>query len=146
LTSQYEPGETLILSVNDKIAETVVGKAGFSLGEGILALTKGSSGWRCNGSDMRLTEVFLRGGSAAQAFKGVKPGDQITILSKRDLSAVIDQIRDAGLKKLRTLDLYIFSEAQLVKLLAIEGLIENGFKTDSLRQALKNGTLLERLK
>lgn len=146
LTKQYKPGETLILSVNDQITEAVVGKAGFSLGEGILALTRGSSGWHIKGEDMRLTEVFLRGGNAAQSFKDINPGDQITILSKQDLAAVIDQIRESGLKKLRTLDLYIFSESQLVKLLAIEGLIEAGFKTDKLRQAISDNSLIDKLK
>ena len=143
LTEQYEPGTILTLCVNDHIAEAVVGKAGFSLGEGILALTRGSSGWQVKNKEMRFTEVFLRVGNAAKVFKAVKPGDQLQILAKKDLQEAIEQIRNSGLKKLRTLDLYVFSEAQLVQLLAITGLIEDGFKTDKLHAVLKDKKLIE---
>lgn len=146
LTQQYEPGTILSLCINDHLVEGVVGTAGFSQGEGIIALTRGSSGWSTGAkADMRLTEVFLRGGSAAAAFKNVKPGDQIQIVAKKDLYRCIEQIRESGLKKLCTLDMYMFSESQLIQILAIGGLIEDGFKTDSLRKSLDNNKLIEQL-
>ncbi|GEM_PF-108106 len=146
LSAQYEPGTILSMCINDQLVEGVVGTAGFSQGEGIIALTRGSSGWSTHDKEeMRLTEVFLRGGSAADAFRNVKPGDQIQIVAKKDLYSCIEQIRDSGMKKLRTLDMYMFSESQLIQLLALEGLIENGFQTDKLRKALDTKTLIQEL-
>lgn len=147
LTGQYDPGTILSLCINDHLVEGVVGTAGFSQGEGIIALTRGSSGWMINGNqEMRLTEVFLRGGSAASAFKSVKPGDQIQIVAKKDLYRCIEQIRQSGLKKLRNLDMYMFSEGQLIQLLALQNLIVDGYNTDNLRDALDKGELVEKLK
>lgn len=146
LVDQYDPGSALMVAINDTIVDAIVGTAGFSQGEGILALTRGSSGWSNGGQETRFTEIFLRGGSAAKMFSTIKPGAQVQIISKKDLYRCVEQIRSSGLKKIATLDLYMFSEAKLIELLAIEGLIENGFKADKLRAALDAGTLVEQIK
>ncbi|MGM0423053.1 MAG: SAM hydroxide adenosyltransferase, partial [Pseudomonadota bacterium] len=146
LVEQYDPGSALMVAINDTIVDAVVGTAGFSQGEGILALTRGSSGWSKTDQEVRFTEIFLRGGSAAKMFSNIKPGVQVQIISRKDLYRCVEQIRNSGLKKLATLDLYLFSEAKLIELLAIEGLIEDGFKTDKLRAALDAGTLVDQIK
>jgi S-adenosylmethionine hydrolase len=146
LVDQYDPGSALMVAINDTIVDAVVGTAGFSQGEGILALTRGSSGWSKADQEIRFTEIFLRGGSAAKMFSNIKPGLQVQIIAKKDLYRCVEQIRSSGLKKLATLDLYMFSEAKLIELLAIEGLIEDGFKTDKLRASLDDKTLVEKIK
>lgn len=143
LVKQHEPGTILAVCVGDTIVDAVVGTAGFSQGEGILALTRGSSGWQQARDDIRFTEVFLRGESAAGVFKSVKPGSQIIILAKKDLQESIKQIQDCGQSMVGTLNLYMFSEAQLVQLLAIEGLIEDGYKTDKLRTAISDKAVVD---
>src|SRR5690606_38227086 len=45
LFSQYASGDVLVVAVGNAVAEATVGDVGFSHGEGVLALTAGSSGW-----------------------------------------------------------------------------------------------------
>ena len=142
LVEQYEPGTILAVSIGDTIVDAIVGTAGFSQGEGILALTRGSSGWMQGANNIRFTEIFLRGESAANVFKSVKPGSQIQVLAKKDLQDCIKLIQESGHSTIGTLNLYMFSESHLVQLLAIEGLIEDGYKTDKLKNAISNGSIV----
>lgn len=145
LVAQYEPGTILAISVGDTIVDAVVGTAGFSQGEGILALTRGSSGWSQGEEELRFAEVFLRGGSAAGMFKHITPGSQVFILAKKDLQNCVQYIRESGLSAIGTLNLHMFSETQLVQILAIEGLIENGYQTQKLRDVLKRNELVKKI-
>jgi len=146
LIKQYAAGTILSVVAGDTIADVVVGTEGFSEGEGIMAMTRGSSGWSQGSKDVRFAEVMLRGASAARMFKGVKPGTQLQIIAKKDLQECVKQIQLSGEKRLGTLNLYMFSETQLIQILAIEGLIGNGYQTDRLRSALEDEQLVGILK
>lgn len=67
--SRFEPGLRLEVSIDGVSLPATVSGAGFALPEGELALSVGSSGWPApDGSELRFRELFLRGGSAWEAF------------------------------------------------------------------------------
>jgi len=141
-----ETGTILSLVVGDTVVDAIVGQAGFSQGEGILALTRGSSGWDIeNGHAMRFTEVFLRGGSAAGSFKNIMPGIQVLGVKKKEIQRALKMFTEAGIKTIATLDLYFLSEARLIQLFADYGLIKNGFDDRGLTRALDEGSLIKQL-
>lgn len=141
LLALYPAGTVLTVSIGGSVSEAVTGDVGFSQGEGVLALTSGSSGW---GDDF-FTEVFLRGGRAAGQFQAVQAGMEVFGLPRDDLAAVIDMLRHVDADVSRRLDLDNISEARIIKLLSRAGLIVDGFDATQLRHALDDKTVLERL-
>lgn len=142
LLELYKPETHIVLAVGDNLAEAVIGTVGFSQGEGILALTRGSSGWKDGkGRDLRFTEVFLRGGSAAGILHDARPGEQIFALSKDDLRQAQQQLRDSGVQYIGAHNLYMMSEARLLQMFAHFGLIRDGFDSRPLQKKLAEGNL-----
>lgn len=144
---QHHPvGTTLVVSLGTTVSDAIVGDVGFSQGEGIIALTAGSSGWSvCEGEKKAFTEIFLRGGRAESMFKGFRTGDQVLAVRKDDLARVIDILREASREVSDKLDLYNISEARIIQLLAWARLIRDCFDTSELQKALVKGDLLQRL-
>jgi S-adenosyl-l-methionine hydroxide adenosyltransferase len=70
-------GQTLKVTLAGKTLEVLVSDGSFSVAQGTLTLAPGSSGWIEKGKPIRWTELFLRGGSAYEAFGGPKVGDKI---------------------------------------------------------------------
>ncbi len=65
----YLPGQELEVVINEHRATAIVSDGSFSVAQGQLTLSVGSSGWRCcSGQQLRFMELFLRGGSAAALF------------------------------------------------------------------------------
>jgi hypothetical protein len=61
-----------------------VADGAFAVPEGVLAVAAGSSGYRrADGAAVRWVEVFLRGGSAADALGGVRAGDAVELAPLR---------------------------------------------------------------
>lgn len=149
LEEYHNAGDILSLVIGDKVVDAIIGKAGFSQGEGIIALTCGSSGWGDeNSTNGQLTEVFLRGGSAAEQFKDhVHPGARIFGVKKKDLQNALQIIRENEIQAIGKRDMLFLSEAKLVQVIADDlGLIENGFDCRKLRAAIENGEFAELLK
>lgn len=69
-TLQKLPGaEQLEVTIGSVTRVVSVANGSFSVPQGELCLSVGSSGWRCkNGEQVRWCELFLRGGSAWAAF------------------------------------------------------------------------------
>lgn len=65
---RLEPGTRVRLTIEGAAREAHVAGGGFSVPEGELAFSVGSSGWRTPVGNVRWAEVFLRGGSAWEAF------------------------------------------------------------------------------
>ena len=64
-----EPGSTVSVRIGDVELEALVAGGGFEVPDGELAFAPGSSGWRLSdGTEVRLRELFLRGGNAWAAF------------------------------------------------------------------------------
>ncbi|MBL1146162.1 MAG: hypothetical protein HND56_06905 [Pseudomonadota bacterium] len=145
LLSFHEVGTNMVIGVGDSVANAVIGSAGFSQGEGILALTRGSSGWTDDkGQDIRFTEIFLRGSSAAQILRDAQPGVQLFAVSKDDLTRAQQMLRDSGLQYIGAHDLYnlyMMSEARLLEMFAHYGLIKDGFDSRPLKKRLDDGSL-----
>jgi hypothetical protein len=60
--------------------EAVAGAGTFGVRPGQVALAPGSSGWRgAGGEEVRWLEVFLRGGSAWEAFGRPGVGDRVEV-------------------------------------------------------------------
>jgi hypothetical protein len=138
----YKSGEVLVVAAGNAVAEAAVGDVGFSHGEGVLALTAGSSGWCENGA---FSELFLRGGRAESHFPGVRPGDALAALSKADFRRVSEALQSADRGLSDKLDLHNATEARLIQALARAGLIRDGFDSAPLRAALADKTLLAKL-
>ncbi len=137
LVARYGQGRELVVAVKDRIARPQLTGAGFSQGEGVLALTQGSSGWPdAQGRGVRFTELFLRGGQAAAALGGVVPGDAVVGLALDDLNRASDQLRAADPAIMHRLNLMNVSEPQLIEVLEVAGLIHNGFDTTRLQEVL----------
>ncbi len=143
LLRTYDSGSNLVVAVGGSIADAIVGSAGFSQGEGILALTCGSSGWDDGtGKVVRFTEVFLRGGSAANLLSDVSAGEQFYIMSKEDLKSAQGVLRDSGVQYIGSHNLFMMSEAKLIQMFAHYGLIRNGYDSRVLRKRLKDNSLV----
>lgn len=64
-----EPGRTVLVTIGSHTREVVVADSSFGVAQGQLCLAPGSSGWRGgDGRVVRWLELFLRGGSAFEAF------------------------------------------------------------------------------
>lgn len=137
LVDRYGRGRELVVAVNDRIARPQLTGAGFSQGEGVLALTEGSSGWpNAEGRAVRFTELFLRGGRAADVLGGVAPGTAVIGLALDDLNRASDQLRAADPGIMHRLNLMNVSEPQLIEVLEMAGLIHDGFDTTRLQTVL----------
>ncbi|MFN7114447.1 MAG: hypothetical protein ACK4PK_08820 [Alphaproteobacteria bacterium] len=146
LLSQHPAGTTLVLALGHSVSDAVVGNTGFSQGEGILAITAGSSGWALGGGASEpFSEIFLRGGRAESHFSGFRPGDPVLAVRKEDLRAVWEVLQGADRAVSERLDLYNISDARLIQMLSWAKLIRDGFDTAELRKSLDAGDLLARL-
>ena len=142
----HPPGTPLVIGIGNTVCDAVVGDAGFSMGEGVIAVTSGSSGWTVGrGSKAMFSEIFLRGASAASHFPGVKTGDQVLGIKRGDLQRVIETLKGASRDVSEKLDLYNISEARILQLLGRAKLIQDGFDTTGLQKAFERNDLLRRL-
>lgn len=67
------------VTVGEVTREVVVARGGFEVAQGELALAPGSSGWARRGGPMRWLELFLRGGSAHEAFGRPPVGAEVQL-------------------------------------------------------------------
>lgn len=74
-----EPGARVRVSVAGVDREAQVAGGGFGVPEGSLAFAPGSSGWETPTHRVRWVELFLRGGSAWEAFERPPLGAELTI-------------------------------------------------------------------
>ncbi len=72
-------GQNLKVTIVGKTLEVLVSDGSFSVSQGTLTFAPGSSGWLEKGREVRWMELFLRGGSAHQAFGHPKVGDKIEL-------------------------------------------------------------------
>jgi len=146
LLERYPVGTPLVLGIGGTICDATVGDVGFSMGEGVIALTAGSSGWAIGAGEKQMfTEIFLRGGRAEGYFPGLATGDQVLAVRRADLAAVIDTLRAAERHMSEKLDLYNISEANILRLLGRAKLIRDGFDASPLQEALQRGDLIQKL-
>jgi len=142
----HEQGRTLVVRIGDRIGQALVAGQGFSQGEGVMAITRGSSGWRDGeGVERRFAEIFLRGGSAARAFGGVRPGDAVHAVDLADLQAASAVLRAGDRAAIHDLGLAHMTEPQLIDLFVQAGLIRDGFNPTRLRRALTSDCLIDYL-
>jgi hypothetical protein len=146
LLTFYQPGTHLVVALGNTVNDVLVGDAGFSMGEGVLAITSGSSGWAVGRDGKAMfSELFLRGGRAESHFQGFRTGDQVTALPRADLQRVIDMLRSASRDVSDRLDLHNTSEPRIMQMLARAKLIREGFDSTELQNAFQRGDLLKRL-
>lgn len=146
LAGVHAVGTQLVIALGDTVCDAVVGDAGFSAGEGVIAITSGSSGWAVGREGKAMfSEIFLRGGSAASHFPGVQPGDQMYAMKRGDLQRVIELLKSAGRDVSEKLDLYNISEARIMQILGRAKLIKEGFDTTELQKALDRNELIRKL-
>jgi S-adenosylmethionine hydrolase len=72
-------GQTLKVTLAAKTLEVLVSDGSFSVPQGTLTFSPGSSGWTTQGKQVKWMELFLRGGSAYEAFGKPKVGDKIIL-------------------------------------------------------------------
>ena len=72
-------GPALRVRIGDREHEAVASDGSFEVSEGELAFAPGSSGWAAEAGEKRWMELFLRGGSAWEAFGRPAPGAEIAI-------------------------------------------------------------------
>ena len=83
-TSWFSPpgasGDRVEVTVDDESAVATVTDGSFEVTDGELAFAPGSSGWtRHDGEALRFFELFLRGGSAAARFGGLRTGTDVKV-------------------------------------------------------------------
>ena len=61
-------GDTVTVTIGKRSRKAVLTGGSFSVPQGQLALSQGSSGWHVGHEEIRFAELFLRGGSAARHF------------------------------------------------------------------------------
>ena len=76
---RLEPGSRVRLTIDGASREAHVTGGGFSVPEGELAFSVGSSGWKTPSGSVRWAEVFLRGGSAWEAFRRPVHGARVQV-------------------------------------------------------------------
>lgn len=82
----FQPGTSVEVRIGKSEHKAMVAPASFEVSIGEMALAPGSSGWReASGKALRWMELFLRGGSAWEAFGRPPVGASIEI--KTDLSS-----------------------------------------------------------
>lgn len=75
------PGSKVRVKIGEVVQEATVSDGSFSVPQGELAFSPGSSGWTLgDGREVRWMELFLRGGSAARAFCNPQVGDELEVL------------------------------------------------------------------
>lgn len=74
-----EAGQTVQVTLAGKTLSAVVSDGSFSVPQGTLTLAPGSSGWIQDGQRVRWMELFLRGGSAYEAFGRPHIGDKVIL-------------------------------------------------------------------
>lgn len=74
-----EIGQTLQVTLGHRTLEALVSDGSFSVPQGTLTFSPGSSGWTENGKKIRWMELFLRGGSAYEAFGKPSVGDTVSL-------------------------------------------------------------------
>jgi S-adenosylmethionine hydrolase len=67
-SGQFESGQKFRVTLNGVTHTAVVSGGSFSVPQGTLTFSPGSSGWLLGSSPVRWMELFLRGGSAAKLF------------------------------------------------------------------------------
>ncbi len=146
LLAQHAVGTKLVVAIGNTVVDAIVGDVGFSMGEGVIAVTAGSSGWSVGtGEKAMFAEIFLRGGRAEAQFNGLSTGDQVLGLPRDTLNKVIDMLHAAGRDASGQFGLYNISEARILKLLGRSRLLQNGFDAGALNAALASGTLVQKL-
>jgi S-adenosyl-l-methionine hydroxide adenosyltransferase len=143
--AHYKTGTVVAVKIGNIVVDAVIGGQGFSQGEGMLALTAGSSGWDVGGTKSHFTEIMLRGGSASRQFGGVSPGDRVTILREDDLQRAMEQLHSADMHAVERLDLRSASVAQVVSALARAKLVADNYDSSALQKTLDDGGLLKAL-
>lgn len=72
-------GTMLTVTINNVSHKVQIGKGIFSVPDGSMVMSAGSSGWqRRDGSRLQCVEIVLRGGSAAAQFKSPQGGTEVT--------------------------------------------------------------------
>ena len=80
--SDFAPGSQVRVRIGGQEQTAFVRGGSFSVPAGTLAFAPGSSGWaRPGGGHVRFMELFLRGGSAAEAFGRPAVGARVEVLS-----------------------------------------------------------------
>ena len=72
-------GQPVRIRIDGVEREAVASDGTFEVEQGRLAFAPGSSGWQLDGRETRWMEVFLRGGSAWEAFSRPLPGTPVEI-------------------------------------------------------------------
>lgn len=145
IVAQYKPGTPLVAAIGNTVCDVVVGDVGFSMGEGVVAITSGSSGWALGAGEKEMfAEIFLRGGRADSHFPGAKTGDQLLAMTRADLERVIETLKGASGDVSGRHDLYNISEARIMHMLARARLL-NGFDSSELQKAFAANDLEKRL-
>jgi S-adenosylmethionine hydrolase len=67
-TGSYKVGSSLQVTLNNVTHTATISDGSFSVPQGTLTFSPGSSGWTTSTGQVRWMELFLRGGSAAQMF------------------------------------------------------------------------------
>ena len=76
-------GSTVRIRVGGVEREATASDGSFAVDQGALAFAPGSSGWTERGEDIRWMEVFLRGGSAWEAFGRPSVGERVSVAGRR---------------------------------------------------------------
>lgn len=79
LAGSYEVGQHLHITLNNVTQTAIVSDGSFSVPQGTLTFSPGSSGWDTPTGQVRWMELFLRGGSAAQMFALPANAETITL-------------------------------------------------------------------
>jgi S-adenosylmethionine hydrolase len=74
-----EIGQTLQVTLAGRTLSALVSDGSFSVPQGTLTFSPGSSGWLEKGKPLRWMELFLRGGSAFEAFGRPNVGEKIQL-------------------------------------------------------------------
>jgi S-adenosylmethionine hydrolase len=76
---EYKAGQHLQVTLNKMTHTALVSDGSFSVPQGTLTFSPGSSGWQSAGGQVRWMELFLRGGSAAQMFAYPANAETLTL-------------------------------------------------------------------
>lgn len=80
LPADLAAGNAVRVTIGGTVRDGRVSDGAFAVPEGTLAVAPGSSGYtRRTGERVRWVEVFARGGSASEAFGGVRVGDRVDL-------------------------------------------------------------------
>jgi S-adenosylmethionine hydrolase len=77
--ADYKAGQRLQITLNNITQTALISDGSFSVPQGTLTFSSGSSGWETGAGRVRWMELFLRGGSAAQLFAQPANAETITL-------------------------------------------------------------------